>query len=684
MRKYVICSLLLGLPIGVFAQNVVETDSAKVELNEAVVKGASVIRHNGFDTYFPSAEQRAHSANALDLLSIMTLPGIHVDQVQKSISNSMGTGSVVVKINNVIATLDQLQSIHPAMVTNIEYSTTPGMKYGAETGAVINIKTKRDDYGFAAGLNAMNAVSDNYNDDAVWAKVWNKKSEFGLQYNFKLNNIKKAYNKSDDVFRFTDGTTKQYTKDGKFKGGNFRDDALLLSYNYTLENKRVFDIKASFDYNRFPDRYLNQNVTGAEDYTLRTNTQSDEKVYLLKTYYQEQLGAKSTLEANVGFAYLDNTYDRGFTSPWSNYAYNVNGNKYATYAKLDFVQQLSAKSQLSLGYQQSYDYTRNKYVGTDNQTAKINDDTEYLYAEYALFLSKFYLSVGVGENRIRMAQTGHGNVFWAFRPQLLMQYNVSKEWGLMYRYSRNATTPTLADLTEYSRQDDVLQQTIGNAALRPYNTDTHLLMADFNKKSTSFRVYALYEYAYNGIGQLINENGGLFIHQNQNNVRNRHFETALYWGESFFNRALTFYVEPKWQYDDARGMNKHSNSNLSLQAGLNAFYKSWSLNGYYRTASETLSGDVLTHNCSTSDVNIGYRHRALQLKLGLRNAFRNKGKSSETRLMTDKLTSTLSSGNRAFGNMVYVSLSWSLMRGKMIKTAQAKDVPLNTDADIIK
>ena len=93
---------------------------------------------------------------------------------------------------------------------------------------------------------------------------------------------------------------------------------------------------------------------------------------------------------------------------------------------------------------------------------------------------------------------------------------------------------------------------------------------------------------------------------------------------------------------------------------------------------------MLTHNCSTSDVNVGYRYRALQLKLGLRNAFRSKGKSGETRLMTDKLISSLSSGNRAFGNMVYISLSWSLMRGKMIKTTQAKDTPVNTDAGIVK
>ena len=54
MRKYIISSLLLGLPIGVWAQDVTKNDSTNVQLNEAIVEGASVIRHNGFDTYFPS------------------------------------------------------------------------------------------------------------------------------------------------------------------------------------------------------------------------------------------------------------------------------------------------------------------------------------------------------------------------------------------------------------------------------------------------------------------------------------------------------------------------------------------------------------------------------------------------------------------------------------------------------
>ena len=107
-----------------------------------------------------------------------------------------------------------------------------------------------------------------------------------------------------------------------------------------------------------------------------------------------------------------------------------------------------------------------------------------------------------------------------------------------------------------------------------------------------------------------------------NNVRNRHFESAVYWGQSFFNRALTFYVEPKWQYDDARGMNKHTNAQLSLQAGLNAFYKNWSLNGYYRTATEALSGDMLTHNKKISSNSASLICVADMLKSGCFHTFK--------------------------------------------------------------
>ena len=678
-------SLFLLFPLASLAQVENANDTTKnVELKAAVVEGARVVRHNGYDSYYPTKVQRSNSANGLDLLSKIELPGIHVDQVQKNISNSMGTGNVVVKINNVESTIDQLQAIHPEQITSIELTTAPGMRYGSGVGVVINVKTKRKDYGYAAGINTMNAVLDNYNDDGIWAKYWSGKSEFGLQYNFKLNGIKNAYSQGKENFTFSDGTTKEFTKDGAYKGGNYRGDNITLSYNYSHPAKRMLDIKSSWTYDRFPNRHLIQEVTGAENYSMQTNTQSDEKAYLLKAYYEEKFTDKGSLELNLGLAYLDNAYDRGFTSPWDINTYSVSGDKYAIQANANYSHILSAKSKISFGYNQYSSYTGNKYIGTNNLRTGIHEDSEYAFAEYALSLSKLYLSAGIGGSRSYMSQSDGNFTFYSFRPQVVLQYMISKQWSLMYRYNRNPQSPSLADLTEYTRQDDALQATVGNAGLKPYNTESHLLLANWNKKNTSFRIYGLYEYTHNGIGEVIEEVNGLFMHKNYNNVNHRHIETAIYFGHSLFSRHVSFYIEPKLVYDHSLGYFNNKNTDLSLQAGIDAYYRNWSLSTYYRTAAENLFGDLLVRNCSSSDICLGYRYRSLQAKIGLRNAFRNNGKTYVTENQSPILKSIMSQGNRTFGNMVYVSLSWGIFKGKSTKKAKAKDIQINTDSGIIK
>lgn len=191
-RNNIFIATLL-FPIPLMAQNTERADSINQQhLQEVVVEGSRIVRHKGYDTYIPSETLRNHSANGLDLLSNMALPHIRIDQVEKKIANTFGTGNVIIEINNVEATFEDLQSLLPSQIQNVEYSTTPRMKYGSGIGAVINVRTKRNEKGLAAGLNTMNAITTNYNDDGIWGKMFCGRSEFGLQYNFKLNDITKA------------------------------------------------------------------------------------------------------------------------------------------------------------------------------------------------------------------------------------------------------------------------------------------------------------------------------------------------------------------------------------------------------------------------------------------------------------------------------------------------------------
>lgn len=97
-----------------------------------------------------------------------------------------------------------------------------------------------------------------------------------------------------------------------------------------------------------------------------------------------------------------------------------------------------------------------------------------------------------------------------------------------------------------------------------------------------------------------------------------------------------------------------------------------------------MSGNILTHNYATSDLNIGYRHNALMVRAGLRNAFNKVGKSSTVYQLSDIVKSTLTQGNRGFGNMVYLSLSWNFLKGKQGEAQQVPNIVADNDAGIVK
>ncbi len=688
-----ICFLTAVFSVQASSQQVVPKDTLEtpkdtlenVQLHEVSIEGAEVLHRNGYDLFVPSQELRSHSSNGLDLLSQMGLPGIYVDQVQKSISNTKGTGTVIVKINNVEASLEQLQTILPTQIKSIKMVNVPSLKYGAEAGIIIDVKAKRVGSGFAGGVNAMNALSGNYNDDGIWLKGWSGKSELGIQYNFKLNSVNKAYVESMETLKYSDGSVKTYMKDGNFDGKNYRGDALALNYNYNIPNKRVFDIKVAYGSHRFPKRNLIQDVVfDSERYSLLTNTQSDENAYTLKFYYEEKFSNSDALEIKGAVAYLKNSYNRGFSSPYATEAYDVDGKKWASNANINYSHTFSAQSSLSVGYQQKASHARNDYTGTNDLKVSCRENSEYLFTEYVYSSSKWYLSLGLGGNRIQIDQRSSSFTYYSFLPQVVLQYNAGNFWTFMYRYNRKASSPSIADLTAYSRRDDILQVTTGNPYLNSFNMDSHLLLANWNKKQLSIQIYGLYEYARKAIGETVADENGLFVHRKSNELDYSHFETAINLSHSLFNRKLRFYVEPKLSFDKSGRMFNQTNTNFSLQAGANAYYRQWSLNAYYRTDTKELYGNILTRNYSSSDINLGYRYRSLQLKLGLRNVFNKKGKTSSTENLSEALRGQTVQGNKTFGNMVYVTFSWNLFKGTAKKKPQIEDTQVDMDSGIVK
>ena len=683
--KFICFALLLsGTSLCLHAQS----DSIKVkpsvtQLPEANIESQRIVHFPGYDGIYPTTLQRQHAANAFDLLARMQIEGLHINQLEKNITCTRNQGPVVLLVDGVPRQLQDFQTIAPQQVTYVLVSTSPDMRYGPDAAIVVDLRTKRDGKGWGAGLNAMNAASTNYNDDGVWLKAFNKASEWDFRYNFKLNSVTKAFTEKNESFHFADGSSYQLGKDGAFKGGNFRNDDWQLGYNYIRPNRRTFDVRCGVVWDRFPEHRLQEQVNGDANYLMDTWNKSDEKRTSLKLYYAEQFSQRDKLTLYVATAWLKNNYHRGVSNGAFSDLYDVDGDKKSLRAETDFMHAFSPTQRFTVGYQQTAAYTCNKYVGTNSSKVGVHDDSQYAYVQHLAQVTQLAVVVGAGMQRTHFSQGAEAYSFWTFCPKVVFQYAPSPKWQWVYTYSRTPVVPSLADLSNYARREDDFQGTYGNIRLKPYAADRNFLTANFLNRGTNVRMSLAYDHSSKMMDYAaISEHDGLLWSTKENNTTLHHFEALVYMGQDFLNHRLQVYVEPKYTFERSKGLRKHTNAFVSAQVGANAYVGKFAFALYYRTATESLLGETLIHHYSTSDFNVGYTHRALSLKAGIRNAFAPKGKDLRWRRHNDNLCLQRIQGNKGFGNMVYVGLSWNLFKGRQHQLQQVKQTDAALDSGI--
>ena len=198
-------------------------------------------------------------------------------------------------------------------------------------------------------------------------------------------------------------------------------------------------------------------------------------------------------------------------------------------------------------------------------------------------------------------------------------------------------------------------------------------------------MYAAYEHSRRAIDYApVYEQDELLWSTMQNGTLQHHAEAGVYIARNFFSNRLRLYVDPKYTFERSRGNGTHTNQFVHVQVGANAFLGKFGIGLYYRNATKSLMGETLIRNYSTSDFNVSYTHRALSVKAGLRNALQPNGSQQRQTRENDHMTLRHISGNKGFGNMVYLSLSWNIFRGRQHQVPQTKTDDANLDSSIMK
>ena len=172
----------LALPIG--AQNEKENgEKAKsVVMKEVTVEAARVTKKVDGLLIIPSAAQREASTDGYSLLAKLSLPRLRVDEVMRTVTPLMNDGSVQIRLNGTLASKEDLLSLDPKLVKNIDFIDNPGVRYGEGIGYVIDIQTRRNTTGYVLGADLSNAVTTLNGGNTLYAKYNHKNSELALTF----------------------------------------------------------------------------------------------------------------------------------------------------------------------------------------------------------------------------------------------------------------------------------------------------------------------------------------------------------------------------------------------------------------------------------------------------------------------------------------------------------------------
>lgn len=676
-------SLVLAFVHNVYAQqDSIVTKSS--ELSEVIIESKRIVHHNNYDSYLPSMLQKKHAANGLDLLHIIRLPRIHVDQVEMTVK-SLVEGEVQIRIDNVPSTVSDLQALTVDRVLCVDYISTPGLKYGKGVAAVINIKTRRENVGVAYGLNAMNALTTSYNDDNVWLKFTSKQSEFGVRYNFKQNSNEKVKTISRQHFIGDGNGAIDVEKEGKYSNSHYTSHDVTLSYNITNNKKRVFDAKLSTCWNGFPDRYLIEHIIdNRNQYEMTTFNKNNEKRPMLKLYYGDAIG-NNTISVYLAAAYASSTYDRSVNASMLKNSYNVKGEKYSSLGEINFSHSFTNASELSIGYQQTGEFTNNQYKTEREYFATMHNDSQYLFAAYNSKLQEMSLILSAGVSREHFNGENDKYTFWSFRPNIIFNYSLSDKMILAYSYERSTSVPKLAQLTEFTRLDNKYEQVVGNSNLKPFTTDRNEVKLNYDLGKTYFSLSFNYDYSHKMICDApVSLSNGIYTYSFWNGANKHHFNFSFYAEQYLFDKKFFIYVMPYMVRDIMTRGIKHTNSYCSVKAGCSIYWGNFNIDFDYSSSSEDLTGETLLHNFASNSLCVGYKYRNLSVKCGMKNLFRNSGTGSREDYLSNIAFSCKEIRNYAFGNMLYLALSWNLSSGKKHIQQKVKTSNANLDTGIIK
>ena len=663
----------LALPVG--AQNEKESDKTakSVEMKEVTVEAARVTKKLDGMLIAPSDAQREAATDGYSLLGKLSLPRIRVDEVMRTIVPLTNNGSVQLRLNGTLASKEDLLSLDPKLVKNIDFIDNPGVRYGDGIGYVIDIRTKRNTTGYVLGADLSNSVTTVNGGNTLYAKYNHKNSELSLTFT-SLYKDQRGF-RSSEMADYTLNNGSHYLVSRNQTDGRSRRFGNQFEIKYSLADSAtyIFQTNLSVGGNNTPGNYADFVYRdGTIEKSFRTINVSSDFSPTLDLYFFHQLGNHQSITANVvgSSIYTDK---RGYNGEEGDYAYEVNGRTWSLESEAIYENKLKPFT-LSAGLNHSMTFTNNEYTGDVSALNKMRRGELYLFSEVKGRWKRIGYSAGIGVANKTYSQENYSFDYWTFRPELTLNYDILTGLNARYTFETYRSESSYAMVSDARIRENSREWKVGNPNLQPSRVIKNIIDVSYNGRRVSCGMnmeyrrvlgsnMSVYErtatdeflYSQQNIGNIM-----MFVVQNylKYDVVPERLSVTLFGGINRFFNISSLY--------------RHHLTSYNYGGNVQAYLGRWTLTGYADNGWKFVEGEHEGRNGAAVYFGASYRWKQCNVSLFLQHPFQQHPAIQRGRVLNENLYKESIYRSRDLGNMITLRFSWKLSKGKSYKEIDKK------------
>lgn len=689
MKHFVILLILLSFSL-VKAEISQPSDSVFMNLDEVVVRATTVTRKADKNIYTVDKAVKERSSSALNLLGNISIPGLSINEVMEKISSPLG--NVQLRINGRESDIDKLKSINPDNIQKIEWIDNPGLRYGNNIGAVINIIVTNPTSGGSLMLYAMEGITSFFNNSSanVTINQGNSQWQAGAWCNFRNKlDIFREYN---DRYFLPDSTILQRTQqplDGYF---DMAIASPYLSYNYYRPDTVNFFVQITY-FNRWKQNSMFKGMIENEearsvDALILTETDRNPRYIIpsVYTYFEHKLPGNQTVVLNASLSYNDMLSGREYMEQLSSSSVptvdiinNIRSYTYGYYTEANYIREWDNRTQLTAGLRYNGNYIRSTYLDYNNRSVAQSLHKLYFFGEYMIPIRKVTITAGIGGtwNKSEI----HGDKPTSsldFTPRISINWRASDKSRWNLTYNNLVTAPDVSQLSPITQSIDGLQKERGNPSLKSYVMHRVYLRYSFsNSKNLDFSANIFTRYISHPIFRYYTWENDYILRSYSN--EGSHLQTGAGFAFTFcpLSEWISMTADINYYHYRSRGKGfSHILDSWEQNFNLQVFHWNWSLELQFNNPPSTLWGEEVSRGEFINIISLSYQWRQWNFTAGMFMPFARYSQSEKviSKLVDQKTVMR----TRLLQHMPFITVNCTLNWGHQKNTGNRK---LNDNSD---